>query len=253
MVIRTFLPITHKIPMSIRSVFLTALITILGGSIVGCSTPQGPPLYVAAQEINATLYEGLDRLAPGDTLEVKFSYASEFNQSITVQSDGRCSFVGLGPLLAGGLLPEELQDKLQELYGVMLEGRDSTLSVILTLQAPRTVFVMGEVEDPGQITLAAGVELTLLQALAMAGGPEKRTSWLGNALLVRFDPVSKIQSSWVIDIREEHWGRGRTVMLQAYDVLYVPNTRIDDAGLFLDSWIRRMIPFPYFTDLFIPR
>ncbi|MEO2147154.1 MAG: polysaccharide biosynthesis/export family protein [bacterium] len=221
--------------------------------LVGCSTPQGPAMHVIAQEINATLYEGLDRLSPGDSLEIKFSYASEFNQSIKVQSDGRCSFVGLGPLLVGGLLPEELQDKLQELYGAMLEGRDSTLSVIVVQQAAQRVFVMGEVAQPGEVILPVAADLTLLQALAIAGGPNNRTSWLGNTLLVRFDPVSKVQSSWVLDIREEHWGRGDTVLLQAHDVLYVPNTRVDDAGLFLDSWIRRMIPFPYFTDLFIPR
>jgi hypothetical protein len=48
----------------------------------------------------------------------------------------------------------------------------------------------------------------------------------------------------MIDARTKWWGDPETIQLQEHDVLYVPNTRIDQAGINLDNWVRRMIPVP---------
>ena len=78
----------------------------------------------------------------------------------------------------------------------------------------------------------------------MAGGHLKNTSWLGNTLLVRYDPETKEQRSWVLDFREEQWGGPQPIWIQQHDILFIPNTRIDHVGIFLDMWVKRMIPWP---------
>ena len=52
-------------------------------------------------------------------------------------------------------------------------------------------------------------------------------------------------SRTTIDAREENWGGAEPLFLQAYDVVWIPNTPIDEVGIWIDNYIRRMIPFPY--------
>lgn len=223
---------------------MTRLLALCLATLAACSTPQGPPLHELAEQINGTLYQGLDRLSPGDEFDVKFRFAIEYDQSLVVQGDGQCSFLGLGFEQVAGLLPSELQEQLQERYSAMLEGQDASLSVIVTSQAVDRVYVMGEVRSPGARDLPVDRELTFLQALALGGGPDKATSWMSNVLLVRMNPETQRQDSWIIDARQQHWGQAETIILQEYDVIYVPNTRIDQIGIALNQWVWGLLPFP---------
>lgn len=211
-------------------------------ALTACSTPQGPPLHEAAAEINLSLYEGLDRLSPGDAFDLKFSFATEYDQTLTVLRDGQCSFLEVGTLQVAGLLPAELQNQLQEAYAEVLTGRDPSLAVIVRDQALDQIYVMGEVRSPGAHTLPRSGEMSFLQALALAGGFDKSTSWLSNVLLVRYDPAQKTQRSWVIDARPQFWSEAESLLLQEHDVVFVPNTRIDQAIININQWVWGLLP-----------
>ena len=58
-------------------------------------------------------------------------------------------------------------------------------------------------------------------------------------------PLIGVRISWLIDARIEHWGVAPPVYLQPNDLVFVPNTNIDDANIFVDKYIRQMLPFPY--------
>jgi hypothetical protein len=64
---------------------------------------------------------------------------------------------------------------------------------------------------------------------------------------VRWDAQSHSQLAWKIDARPKHWGgKQAAVVLQAHDVVYVPNTFIDEVDIWVDNYIRRLIPLPLF-------
>jgi len=198
-----------------------------------------------AHQINATFRPNKSLIAPGDKLEVRFAYAAEWLQEgVTVQDDGRASFLGLvDELYVAGLTTEQLDERLTQAYETVLPNNDLTIS--LTKAAPLRISVIGEVGQPGFLEIPRDRPLSLLDTIALAGGFHKQSAYLGNVLLVRWDPESQKRLSWVIDARQRHWGGETPIYLQPYDIVYIPNTPIDKAGIIVENWIRRMIPFPY--------
>ncbi len=214
-------------------------------ALAACSGPQGAALHRIAPEVNSSRYSGLDRISPGDVLAIRFQSNPEgWNQEVTVQADGNVSLKALDPMKVGGMLPSEPDEALRSAYAMVIEGGYPELTVTIAQQAPDQVYVIGEVNQPGAVQLGPDGALTLVQAIALAGGPIQATSWLGNIRLIRWDPSSSSQISWVIDGRTKWWGAPETVHMQEHDVLYIPNTRIDQTGINLDNWVRRMIPVP---------
>lgn len=253
MTIQTHLaPTSPAIPMSLRSAFLVTLAVLA----TGCSTAKGPSLAKIAPIINATLRQGEDVIEPGDLVQVRLISAEapgvggvtndpafQLNQDVRVQADGRASFIGLDDLPCAGLLPSVLDEILTGRYSSLLD-EEPTLSVVIALQAPRTVTVFGEVALPGLVPIPPDGHLSLVDALGRAGGPSTRSAWLSNTLLVRWDLKEQRQLTWKIDARRRHWDADETVYLQNRDILFIPNTNVDHVAIQLDQFVRRMIPVP---------
>ncbi len=88
------------------------------------------------------------------------------NRLARVTPEGTISLPAIGSVMAQGLTLTELQYELNERYRqVGIEGIE--VIPVLTLRAPRFVFVVGEVAVPGRYELTGPT--TLLQAIAMAG------------------------------------------------------------------------------------
>ncbi|MCP5020250.1 MAG: hypothetical protein GY930_00605 [bacterium] len=216
-------------------------------ALAACSGPQGAALHRIAPEVNSRRYSGLDRISPGDALTIRFQSNPEaWDQDVIVQADGNVSLKALDPMRVGGMLPSELDEALRSAYAMIIEGGYPELTVSIAIQAPDQAYVIGEVNQPGPVELGPDGTLTFVQAIALAGGHIQETSWLGNISLIRWDPTSNSQMSWIVDGRTKWWGSSATIHMQEHDVLYVPNTRIDQTGINLDNWVRRMIPVPRF-------
>jgi polysaccharide export outer membrane protein len=219
----------------------------LCGLAVSCAT-YGTPLPEIANEINATLYTGPTLVEPGDSLALRFPGKAEWNQVALVRTDGCMSFPALGEMLVAGNPIGELQRRLAERYEE-LEILKPPADVILNLGDPAQattlgqggITVGGEVKTPGLVGMA-GERLTLLDALSRAGGHLKGTALLGNTLMLRRSPRSGLYSSWRIDAREIFWDSSQPIYLQRHDMILVPNTPIDNANIWVDQYINRMIP-----------
>lgn len=216
-------------------------------ALAGCAAPQnGPdprPIPRIAEEINATLREKPLRLAPGDELEVVFPRLPEWSHATGVQEDGSASFLFLDRMEVAGLSLDELDARLTSAYSTYANEPDVTLFV--RLRGAESAVVLGEVLDPGEVPVGSG--LTLLEALGLAGGPRKDSARLGTTLLVRWDPSENRVLAWNIDARQEHWFSPVPILLQPHDVVYVPNTPIDRVNIWVDKYIRQMIPLPGFS------
>jgi protein involved in polysaccharide export with SLBB domain len=228
-----------------RRVRRLTLVTSLAAqlSLAACETVGGPSLARIAPEVNATLEPATVVFAVGDQLEVRFASAPTWNQQIEITTDGSASFLGIGRLIVAGLSPGRLKQALSEAYAPVLENPE--IDVVVKLLGARTVYVMGEVLKPGEFLLAPDRRLTLVEALARAGGPIKESAYLAHTLLLRWNASTGVQRAWTIDARTENWTGATPLYLQPYDVVFVPNTPVDEVAIWVDNYIRRMIPFPY--------
>src|SRR5262249_23701754 len=87
-------------------------------------------------------------------------------QEVRVTPDGTISLPGVGTISAQGATLDELRHELNLRYAALVEGLD--VQPVLRVRAPRFVFVLGEVRQPGRYALEGPT--TVKQSIAMAGG-----------------------------------------------------------------------------------
>jgi polysaccharide export outer membrane protein len=218
------------------------LLVLAVAALTGCSLPGGPPAHELAAEVNETLLADASVIAPGDTLSIRFRLESQYDQEVTVGPDGTADLLAVGPVVASGRTADALRQRLRARYAEL--EVDDELSVTVLEAAPRTITITGEVEAPGELAIGPDQRLTLAEAIGQAGGFDKRTAWLSNTLLIRWDPEQERQLWWKIDMRPQHWVGDTPIYLQAFDLVYIPNTNIDHVGIFVQNFIARMIPIP---------
>jgi protein involved in polysaccharide export with SLBB domain len=179
-------------------------------------------------------------LSPGDKLEIRFFFTSDLNQEVTVRPDGMINLDIIGEVEASGKTISELSSDLVKRYSTELLNPD--ISVRLESAAPVRVYIAGEVKSPGIYTIEG--ELTTLQAIFAAGGITENGK-LSSVIVLRKDSASdtggkimKINLAKVIKGSNKYFD----FPLQQYDVVYVPRTRIASVDLFVDKYIRKVIP-----------
>jgi polysaccharide biosynthesis/export protein len=150
-----------------------------------------------------------------------------------VTPDGRVYLPGLNAVCAQGLTVEELKMEIDARYEATIPGVDVTPSI--TQRAPRYVFVLGEVKQPGRFTLEGPT--TLMGAIAMAG------SWNQGANL-RQVVVFRRGDDWrllatMLDVNGALYGRRPTpadeIWLNDSDIVVVPKTQIRVANEFINQ------------------
>lgn len=119
--------------------------------------------------------QGAYNIRSGDTLQLEVLEDSSLNRSMLVLPDGSVSVPLVGQIRAAGrTLPEVRSDLVAGLAPNFASGPTVFLSVNKVAQATRTrsrdisVYLMGEVNNPGKLDVRRGT--TLLQALAESGG-----------------------------------------------------------------------------------
>ena len=233
---------------SARSASLAA--SLLLATLAACTSP-GTPIPEIAQEINATRDLGPMRFVPGDRIAVRFASNPTYDQRLDVRPDGTASFPLLGEIAVAGKTVEEITKELTIGYTPKLTVVDLSVNLDTSVQAtqldsPRRIFVLGEVQAPGAFPYN-GENITIPKALAAAHGFDKTSAALQAMLLVRYLPKENGYRGWKIDASPDFWGSPAQVYLQPGDVLYVPNTAIDKVNIWVDKYIRQLIPFPYLS------
>jgi polysaccharide biosynthesis/export protein len=87
------------------------------------------------------------------------------SQAVRITPEGTISLPGIGTVPAQCLTLPELQEELNERYREVVEGIE--VIPVLVQRAPRYVYVLGEVKNPGRFEMTGPT--TALQALSMAG------------------------------------------------------------------------------------
>lgn len=116
----------------------------------------------------------LYRLRSSDVIEISFTVAPEFNQTLTVQPDGYVMLKDAGLVYAQGLDMEAFAQAIQKAYQGYLH--DPQVAVALKDFDRPSFIVGGQVGRPGKYELRS--DTTVIEAVQIAGGftPESKHS-----------------------------------------------------------------------------
>lgn len=149
--------------------FLVAMGLTLSG-VLACAqsndggreaTKSDRPAEVATQPEPSSDYV----IGPDDTLRISVWKEPDLTETLPVRPDGKISMPLLNDITAAGLTPLQLRDVLTEKLRKYVT--DPRVTVAVTAMNSRRIFVTGEVNHSGPITLLPN--MTMLQALSQAG------------------------------------------------------------------------------------
>lgn len=108
------------------------------------------------------------RVGPGDVLKVNVWKHDELSQQqVTVRPDGAISIPLLGDVPASGRTTTEISSDIATRLRQFFQDQPPVTVQVAEVKSYR-VYVIGEVTKPGEF--APGAEISVLQALALAGG-----------------------------------------------------------------------------------
>lgn len=171
----------------------------------------------------------LYRLKMSDVVEVTFTVAPEFNQTLTVQPDGYVTLKDVGAVEAEGLTLAEFELSVARAYEGYLHDPEAAVAL---KDFERPYFVVGgEVGKPGKYELRSGT--TVAEAVEIAGGFNGQAK---HSEVVLFRRVNdELMESRVIDLKKMLASRSlkEDSQLQPGDLIFVPQNRISKIARFL--------------------
>jgi polysaccharide biosynthesis/export protein len=119
-------------------------------------------------DITADTHGGDDyELGPEDVLEVLVWKNADLSKVVTVRPDGRISLPLIGDVQAAGFTAAQVQGEITKRLTDFYQ-EPPQVSLIVQQANSYVIYIVGQVERPGQYTVKRGT--TFLQAMALAGG-----------------------------------------------------------------------------------
>ncbi|QDS97638.1 polysaccharide biosynthesis/export family protein [Adhaeretor mobilis] len=166
---------------------------------------------------------------------------------VQVNPDGKIYLPGLGAVCAQGLTIEELKWEIDARYASTIPG--VAVTPILRERAPRFVFVLGEVAQPGRFTLDSPT--TLMGAIALAGGWNPGAN-LRQVVVFRRGDDWRLMAT-MLDVKGALYGRRPTpadeIWINDSDVVVVPKSPVRATNEFIEQVFTRGLyaAFPQFA------
>jgi polysaccharide export outer membrane protein len=173
----------------------------------------------------------LYRLRPSDVLEITFTVAPEFNQTLTVQPDGYVMLKDAGMVQVQGLNLMQFGDAVQKAYAGYLH--DPQVAVALK-DFDRPYFIVGgQVGKPGKYELRS--DTTVSEAVQIAGGftPQSKHSQV-----VLFRRVNdELVETRLFNLKKMLGNRTLTedLHLRPGDMVFVPQNEISKIARYLSK------------------
>jgi polysaccharide biosynthesis/export protein len=145
------------------------------------------------------------RVDVGDVIEISVARVPELQRRATVNSDGDIAFPLLGTFPVAGLLPSEMEARIQATLATRAfrqrasDGREYTVEidpdeVTAVVALHRPIYVNGDVLKPGD--QAFRPFMTVREAVALSGGYDVLRVRLENPILLAADLKGEYQSLW---------------------------------------------------------
>lgn len=200
--------------------------------------PQSPPQASATYLIGAT-----------DVLKVRVFREDQYNGDYNVDADGSITFPLIGRVAVAGKTTRQIEEELTK---VLADGwlNKPQVSVEIGAYRSRSIFVIGEVRQPGRYTIEG--PMTLLEVIGQAGSLTSAASDTiivqrfkdGIAASVSAPPVAgdpRVTEVLRVSHRELQEGRlTANILLQDSDVILVPAAE----KFFVTGFVRTPGAFP---------
>jgi polysaccharide biosynthesis/export protein len=156
-------------------------------------------------------------LNPGDVVRVSVWREEELNREALVQPDGSISFPLVGQVQASGRTAAEVQAEITERIDRYIP--DAVVTVELLEARGNIIYVIGEVNKPGQYQL--GQPITVVQAISLAGG---FTPFAGKGRIRVVRKEGGRERTFNVDYDDVQSGRNlqQNIQLKAGDTVIVP-------------------------------
>lgn len=179
------------------------------------------------------------RFVIGDEVEINLPFYEEEATTTHVAPDGNIYLSLVGAVPAEGRTPQQLEAELERRYRKYL--RYPTVGVVPKSYGTRQVFVGGEVYSPGALEMRG--PLGVMEAVIMARGL-KDTAGTRQVVLIRRGPDGYPMLR-VVDLDEftDQATAEQNLMLQPFDIVFVPRSRIAEVNLWVDQFINKTLPF----------
>jgi polysaccharide export outer membrane protein len=171
----------------------------------------------------------LYRLRPSDVVELSFTVAPEFNQTLTVQPDGYVALKDAGLVVAQGLNLAEFSQAVENAYRGYLHDPQAAVA-LKDFEHPYFI-VGGQVGKPGKYELRS--DTTVAEAVQIAGG---LTTDAKHSQVVLFRRVNDdLMEARLLDLKKMLKERNlkEDTHLRPGDMVFVPQNTISKIARFL--------------------
>lgn len=227
----------HKREVLLRTVAAIFLaFTATSAEVEGRVQPSGGEVHSSANGSQTLEATSPYVLQVGDEIEVRAFQIPELEDTVRIRPDGKISLLLLDDVQAAGLTAAQLDEVLTAKYIEFYH--DPKVTVVVRSFANLKVYVGGEVGQPALLPLNG--ELSALAAILQVGGFKDSAS-RSSVILLRRGPDNKpiAMKLNMLGVIEDG---NVDVTLQPFDVVYVPKKFISKANLFVQQYIRDLLP-----------
>jgi polysaccharide export outer membrane protein len=190
-----------------------------------------PAMTVTPVAVNTKLEDLLD------TVDSRAGTLGGRQLSVKVTPAGDVQLPGLGSVFVQGLTLSEAKQEIDARYDGAVPGVQVTL--VLVERAPRFIYVMGEVGQPGRFELEGPT--TVMQAIGMAGSWQTGAN-LRQVVVFRRGPDWRLMAT-MLDLRGALYGRrpvpADDIWLNDSDIVLVTKTPIQQADELIEQVFTR--------------
>jgi len=162
------------------------------------------------------------KLQPSDVITITVHNQPDLTTKTRVSIDGYISFPLLGKVKVEGFAVRELE---QELKRLLEKDYLVTAEVIVFIDEyhPRQVSVIGEVQKPGKYDMPGERDLTLMQAIAMAGGFTKN-AYINKTKVMRIENGK--EKTIFVNVKDitEKGEKDKDIVLRPEDIVFIPES-----------------------------
>lgn len=162
------------------------------------------------------------KIQPTDVLKITVHEQADLDTKTRVTSDGYITFPLLGKIQAKGFTVLDLEIKIKELLEKDYLVNAQVL-VFIEQYHPSQVSVMGEVKTPGKYSMPEEKNITVLEAIAMAGGFSNDADINGTLIMRVTSGERETIKIRVKDITEKGQ-KEKDIVLEADDIVYIPES-----------------------------
>ena len=156
-------------------------------------------------------------IGPEDILEISVWKEEGLQSEVLVRPDGKISFPLVGDIQAEGKTPEQLRHEVAGWLRKYIP--DPVVTVLVKKIAAYKIYVLGQINKPGQYTV--GIYLDVMQALALAGGLNPYAAE-NDIRIIRRQGDKEIVIPFEYSEVKKGRNLGQNIILKTGDVVVVP-------------------------------